>query len=54
MRRRRNSRTRRNSASDSTPEYFAFAAKERQALPICALGQEVQFVLDGTVYEITK
>jgi hypothetical protein len=33
-------------------EYFAFAAKNRQALPWLALGQNVQFVLDGTVYEV--
>jgi Ca-activated chloride channel family protein len=33
-------------------EYFAFAAKERRALPWLALGQNVQFVLDDTLYEI--
>jgi len=38
----------------NSSEYFAFAAKERRALPYLSLGQEVQFVLDGTVYEITK
>jgi hypothetical protein len=32
--------------------YFAFAAKNPQALPWLALGQNVQFILDGTVYEI--
>jgi Ca-activated chloride channel family protein len=33
-------------------EYFALAAKEPQALPWLALGANVQFVLNGTVYEI--
>jgi len=33
-------------------EYFEFAAKERRALPWLALGQNVQFVLDDTLYEI--
>jgi hypothetical protein len=33
-------------------EYFAFAAKNREALPWLALGQNVQFVLNGTVYEV--
>ena len=33
-------------------EYFEFAAKERRALPYLALGQNVQFVLDDTLYEI--
>jgi Ca-activated chloride channel homolog len=36
---------------DST-EYFALAAKESQALPWLALGPNVQFVLNGAVYEI--
>lgn len=36
----------------NSPEYFAFAAKERRALPWLALGQNVQFVLDDTLYEI--
>jgi len=36
----------------NSPEYFAFAAKNPRALPWLALGQNVQFVLDGTVYEI--
>ena len=36
----------------NSSEYFAFAAKERRALPYLALGQNVQFVLDDTVYEI--
>jgi Ca-activated chloride channel family protein len=36
----------------SSPEYFAFAAKNKQALPWLALGQNLQFVLDGVVYEI--
>lgn len=35
-----------------SPEYFALAAKEPQALPWLALGQNVQFVINGTVYEI--
>jgi Ca-activated chloride channel family protein len=38
----------------NSSEYFAFAAKERRALPYLALGEEVQFVLDGTLYEITR
>jgi Ca-activated chloride channel family protein len=33
-------------------EYFAFATKEKRALPYLALGQNVQFVLDDTLYEI--
>ncbi|MGA2541514.1 MAG: VIT and VWA domain-containing protein [Verrucomicrobiota bacterium] len=36
----------------NSPDYFAFAAKNKQALPWLALGQNVQFVLDGVVYEI--
>lgn len=36
----------------NSKEYFDFAAKERRALPYLALGQNVQFVLDETVYEI--
>jgi len=36
----------------NSAEYFDFAAKNTQALPWLALGQNVQFVLDGTVYEI--
>ena len=36
----------------NSPEYFAFLAKNQQALPWLALGQNVQFVLDGVVYEI--
>jgi Ca-activated chloride channel family protein len=36
----------------NSAEYFAFAAKERRALPYLALGQNVQFVLDETLYEI--
>jgi Ca-activated chloride channel family protein len=35
-----------------TPEYFTFASKNSRALPWLALGQNIQFVLDGTVYEI--
>jgi Ca-activated chloride channel family protein len=33
-------------------EYFDFIAKNPKALPWLALGQNVQFVLDNTVYEI--
>ena len=36
----------------NSTEYFAFAAKEPAALPWLALGQNVQFVLKGTIYEI--
>jgi len=36
----------------NSTEYFALAAKEPQALPWLALGQNVQFVLNGSVYEI--
>jgi Ca-activated chloride channel family protein len=36
----------------NSSEYFAFAAKESRALPYLSLGQNVQFVLDDTVYEI--
>ncbi len=36
----------------NSKEYFAFAAKERRALPWLALGNNVQFVLDDTLYEI--
>ncbi len=36
----------------NSAEYFTFAAKNSRALPWLALGQNVQFVLDGTVYEI--
>lgn len=36
----------------NSTEYFAFAAKESRALPYLALGQNVQFVLDDTLYEI--
>jgi Ca-activated chloride channel family protein len=36
----------------NSKEYFDFAAKERRALPWLALGQNVQFVLDDTLYEI--
>jgi len=36
----------------NSPEYFAFAARNTKALPWLALGQNVQFVLDGTLYEI--
>jgi Ca-activated chloride channel family protein len=36
----------------NSTEYFALAAKEPQALPWLALGQNVQFVMRDTVYEI--
>ena len=36
----------------NSPEYFALAANEPKALPWLALGQNVQFVLNGSVYEI--
>ena len=36
----------------NSPEYFAFAAKNPRALPWLALGQNVQFVLDDTLYDI--
>lgn len=36
----------------NSPEYFALAAKEPAALPWLALGQNVQFVLKGTIYDI--
>jgi Ca-activated chloride channel family protein len=36
----------------NSSEYFAFAAKTPRALPWLALGQNVQFVLGDTLYEI--
>ncbi len=36
----------------NSPEYFTLAAKEPQSLPWLALGQNVQFVLNGSIYEI--
>ena len=36
----------------NSKEYFTFTAKERRALPWLAIGQNVQFVLDDTLYEI--
>jgi Ca-activated chloride channel homolog len=36
----------------NSTEYFALAAKEPESLPWLALGQNVQFVLKGTIYEI--
>ena len=35
-----------------SPEYFTFSAKHAQAAPWLALGQNVQFVLEGTIYEV--
>jgi Ca-activated chloride channel family protein len=36
----------------NSAEYFSFAAKNSKALPWLALGQNVQFEMDGTLYEI--
>ncbi|HEX5222978.1 MAG TPA: VIT domain-containing protein [Verrucomicrobiae bacterium] len=36
----------------NSKEYFEFAARDRRALPWLALGNNVQFVLDDTLYEI--
>jgi hypothetical protein len=36
----------------NSAEYFDFAAKHPKALPWLALGQNVQFVLDDTLYDI--
>jgi len=36
----------------NSKDYFDFLAKNTQALPWLALGQNVQFVLDGVVYEV--
>ena len=36
----------------NSSEYFTFATKHPKALPWLALGQNVQFVLDDTLYEI--
>jgi len=36
----------------NSADYFALAARESRALPWLALGRNVQFVLDDTVYEI--
>jgi Ca-activated chloride channel family protein len=36
----------------NSSKYFAFAAKNPKALPWLALGQNVQFVLDETLYDI--
>ncbi len=36
----------------NSAEYFDFAAKNPQALPWLALGQNVQFIMDGTLYDI--
>jgi len=36
----------------NSSDYFQFAATHRQALQWLALGQNVQFVLDGVVYDI--
>lgn len=44
--------TKRQRIQFNSKEYFAFAARERRALPWLSLGQNVQFVLDDTLYEI--
>jgi hypothetical protein len=36
----------------NSTEYFALIRKQPQAVPWLTLGQNVQFVLDGTIYEI--
>jgi len=36
----------------NSKDYFDFLAKNQQALPWLALGQNVEFLLDGTVYEV--
>ncbi len=36
----------------NSSEYFAFAAQTPKALPWLALGQNVQFILDGALYDI--
>ena len=36
----------------NSTEYFELVRKQPQALPWLALGQNVQFVLDDTLYEI--
>jgi len=36
----------------NSPEYFEFASKNPRALPWLALGQNVQFIMDGTLYDI--
>jgi hypothetical protein len=36
----------------ASPEYFDFSARNPKALPWLALGQNLQFILDKTVYEI--
>ena len=36
----------------NSPEYFALASSQPKALPWLALGQNVQFVLDNTIYDI--
>ncbi len=36
----------------NSTEYFALAARQPKVLPWLALGQNVQFVVDNTVYDI--
>ena len=40
--------------SFGSPEYFELVKKHPQAQAWLALGRSVQFVLDGTLYEITE
>src|SRR6185436_2171840 len=48
----KNQNAKRTRIQFNSSEYFTFAAKERRALPYLALGDNVEFMLDGTVYEI--
>ena len=48
----RQQNVRRQRLQFNTPAYFAFAATNAAARPWLALGQNVQFVLNGTIYEI--
>ena len=43
-----------HTVSRRAAEYFDFVAKHPQATPWLAMGQNVQFVLAGTVYEICE
>jgi Ca-activated chloride channel family protein len=38
----------------NSPEYFEFAAKESRALPYLSLGRNVQFELDGKLFEVRE
>ena len=48
----KNQNARRQRIQFNSAEYFALAAQEPKALPWLALGQNVQFVLNDTVYDI--